>query len=109
MNEEQYELLKKTYTLASENNRMLHASRRNAFVGSIIKIGIYAALVIVPLWYVMPYLQATMSALNTAQQKMQEVQGAVNKIQGATNSVGNQFQEVNKMIGDFQKVIPGTR
>jgi hypothetical protein len=109
MNEEQFELLKKTYSLASENNRMLHANRRNAFIGSIIKIGIYAAIVILPLWYMLPYLQATMNALNAAQQKMQEVQGAVGKIQGVTNQVGGQFQDINNFIGEIQKNIPGTK
>ncbi len=106
MNEEQFELLKKTYALASENNRILHAQRRNAFIGSIIKIAIYAAIVILPLWYMLPYLQQAMGMLNTAQQRMNEVQGAMNKIQGATNQVGGQFQDMNKFIEELQKSIP---
>ncbi len=109
MNEEQFELLKKTYALASENNRILHAQRRNAFVGGIIKIAIYAAIVILPLWYMLPYLQQAIGMLNTAQQKMNEVQGAMNKIQGATNQVGGQFQDVNKFLQDFQKNLPKTQ
>ncbi len=109
MNEEQYELLKKTYTLASENNRMLHAQRRNAFIGGLIKIAIYAALVIVPLWYMLPYLQQAIGMLNTAQERMSEVQGAMNKIQGASNQVGGQFQDMSKFLEDFQKSMPSVR
>jgi septal ring factor EnvC (AmiA/AmiB activator) len=109
MNEEQYELLKKTYALASETNRILHAQRRNAFIGSIVKMAIYMAMIILPFYYLMPYLKTAMDTANSASQKIQEVQGTINKIQGATSQVSGQLQDFNKMINNVQQVIPGAK
>ncbi|MFZ2593400.1 MAG: hypothetical protein WAX38_01350 [Minisyncoccia bacterium] len=97
MNEEQYELLKRTFALASENNRMLHAQRRNAFLGGLIKIVIYAAFIILPLYYLLPMLQTAMTQLN-------KVQGALNQVQGATKQVSDQFGGVNDVMNQLQQL-----
>lgn len=95
MNEEQYELLKRTFALVSENNRMLHAQRRNAFIGSVIKMVLWAAFIILPLYYLLPMLNNAMTQLN-------KVQGALNQVQGATQQVSTQFGGINDVINQLQ-------
>jgi hypothetical protein len=97
MNEEQYELLKRTFSLASENNRMLHAQRRNAFIGGLIKIITWAAFIILPLYYLLPMLQSAMTQLN-------KVQTTLNQAQDATKKVGNQFSGLNDVMNQLQDI-----
>jgi hypothetical protein len=91
------DLLKETYKLARENNRMIHAMRRNAFIGGIIKIVIYVALIGVPIWLLFTYVYPI---LNTAIGALNEVQGQVEQVQGA-GSAG-----FNNLMGQI-KNIPG--
>jgi hypothetical protein len=109
MNEEQYELLKKTYALVSENNRMMHAARRSAFIGGVIKIIIYVAMIVVPIYYLLPYLNATLQQLNVMSQKAQEMQGTFNSIQSAGQQVGGGMQDINKLIQELQSQLPKTQ
>lgn len=85
------ELLKRTYELARENNRMLHAMRRNAFIGGLIKMAIYGALIIVPLWYftttVLPLLNSAVGAMNNVQGKAVEFGAGVEGVQGTLNQL----------------------
>lgn len=65
------ELLEKTFEFARENNRMLHAQRRAAFIGGIIRLIVWLGLlVILPYYlytlYIQPYLPALQNAYATA-------------------------------------------
>ena len=71
---------------------MLHAMRRNAFIGGLIKILLYVVfLVVVPYWvyttYLAPVLESTMEA--------------VNQIQGTGAQVQTQFSGLQEMLNKF--------
>jgi flagellar biosynthesis/type III secretory pathway M-ring protein FliF/YscJ len=58
MSPEQEKLLRQTFELSQQNNRMLHAMRRNALLGGIVKFIFYILiLVVAPLWVYTTYLQ----------------------------------------------------
>ncbi len=78
------ELLERTFELARENNHMLHAQRRAAFVGGIIKFVVwFLLLIVIPYYfyviYMKPYLGEIMNAY-------QNVQGAADKAQALQGS-----------------------
>ena len=81
--------LQEILRLTKENNRMLHAMRRNAFWGGVIKFILYAlVLVVAPLWLYTTYLAPMMEqVLDTYQQ-----------IQGTGAKAQAQF-------GDFQNLL----
>ncbi|MDO8514203.1 MAG: hypothetical protein Q7S50_01525 [bacterium] len=85
------------YKLVRENNKMLHAMRRNAFWGGIIKFLLYTGLFIVlPFWlymtYLAPMLQSTMQA--------------VNQIQGTGAKAQAQFGSFQEMLKQFETMFP---
>ncbi len=84
-------MLQETYRLAKENNRMLHAMRRNAFWGGLLKFIIYAALLIAPLWLYANYLAPVM---NQMVKTMNELQGTGAKAQAQFGG----FQDVLKQL-----------
>jgi hypothetical protein len=75
---------KELLELTRDNNRMLRAMRRSAFIGGIIKFVFYAlVLVILPYFtwlYIQPYLDAAMGQYNQIQDKT----GALQTV-GSTN------------------------
>lgn len=84
------------YRLTRENNRMLHAMRRNAFLGGIIKLLIYAAMLIIPLWLYMQYLAPV---VNDMQKMLLQVQGTGAQAQA-------QVQGLQELLGGLQQYIP---
>lgn len=84
------------YRLTRENNRMLHAMRRNAFLGGIIKLLIYAAMLIIPLWLYMQYLTPV---VNDMQKMLLQVQGTGAQAQA-------QVQGLQELLGGLQQYIP---
>lgn len=90
-NEEQ--LLQETHRLAKENNRMLHAMRRNAFWGGIIKFLVYIAIVLVPLWFYATYLAPTVDQM---MHTMDQLQGTGAKAQA-------QFSGIEDALKVFQE------
>lgn len=98
------ELLQETYKLARDNNRMLHAMRRNSFIGSIFKLIMYVVFVGVPLWffatYLYPVLNNAMSTLNQVQGQMQNVQGAGAQFGGDINKLLEQVKNIPG-VGNF--------
>lgn len=97
------ELLQETFKLARDNNRMLHAMRRNAFFGGVFKLITYALFIGVPLWffatYLYPILDSAMTTLNQAQGQLQQVQTK-------SSEFGAQFESLNTLINQL-KDIPG--
>ena len=92
----QDEMIKQTYALTRENNRMLHAMRRGAFLGGLFRIVMWLAFIIVPAWLYYIYLAPVMtSALNT----MQAVQQG-----GAQAQI--QLQDFQKTLQQLRSAIP---
>ena len=87
------ETLTELVRMTHENNRMLHAMRRNAFWGGLIKFILYAVvLVVAPLWLYATYLAPMMDqVLDTYQQ-----------IQGTGAKAQAQFTDFQNLLKQFQ-------
>lgn len=87
--------LDEIYTLTKDNNRMLRAMRRDAFVGGVVKFIIWVIMfVVLPYiaWlFIQPYLQGAVDSY----QKVQKTADAVNASAGANAS---QLQELFKVF-----------
>jgi hypothetical protein len=94
--ESDQQMLQETYRLSKENNQMLHSMRRNAFWGGIVKMIIYAAFLLFPVWLYFQYLAPIMNqALKTMQQMQASGTQATAQISG--------FQQ---MLQDLQAKLP---
>ena len=82
--------------LVNENNRMLHSMRRHAFLGSIIKFIIYAALLLVPIWFYMTYLSGSVDTLIAD----------LNKVEGTTSAAQTQFSGFETAIKNIESHLP---
>ncbi len=84
------------YRLTRENNRMLHAMRRNAFWGGILKFIFWSAILIAPIWFYMTYLNATVEKmLHTIDQ----VQGTGAKAQAQVSGWENAWKQFEAKFG----------
>jgi uncharacterized oligopeptide transporter (OPT) family protein len=91
------ELLKETYRLTLANNKMLHKMRRNAFWGAIIRMIVYAALLLAPIWLYMSYFAPIVdNMMNTVEQ-----------IQGTGAQAQAQFTSMRDAWEQLQSKIPG--
>lgn len=88
--------LEQILKLTRENNRMLHAMRRNAWLGGVFKIVMWAAFIIIPFWLYMQYLAPVMQS---AMETMNQVQGTGAKAQA-------QFGELNNAMQKLQNIYP---
>ena len=88
--------IRETLRLTRENNQMLHHMRRNAFLGSVIKFIIYAAFLLVPIWFYMTYMSSSVNALLAD----------YGKLQGATGATQTQFVNLQKTIKDIESHLP---
>ena len=83
--------------LTKENNRMLHAMRRNSFIGGIVKTLVWLAFILVPLWlymeYVMPMLQSMLDTYS--------------KIQGTSAQAQAQLGQMSGYMQQFQSLFGG--
>ncbi len=83
--------------LTRENNRMLHAMRRNAFIGGIVRFAVWIALIIIPLWlymqYVAPVMQSTMAAMQQIQGTGSATQEQFSNMQAAFDKIRTQFPQ----------------
>lgn len=79
------EMLRQTYELARENNKMLRKMRRNAFFGWIIKLLVWAVILGVPVYLYFTVLQPVFSDV---QQTYQGIQESTQQVQ----DVGTQVQ-----------------
>lgn len=87
--------LDEIYTLTKDNNRMLKAIRRDAFVGGVLKFIVWAVMfIILPYvaWlFIQPYLQGAVDSY----QKVQKTADTVNAAAGANAS---QLQDLLKVF-----------
>ena len=91
------ELLKETYRLAQENNKMLRAMRRHAFWGALVRFVIYAALLLVPLWFYLTYLAPL----------MEDMMNTYAQIQGTGARASAQFSDFQNMLKQYQELLGG--
>ncbi|MES2134979.1 MAG: hypothetical protein V4449_01915 [Patescibacteria group bacterium] len=88
--------LSEMYDLTKENNKMLKAMRRDAFVGGIVKFIFWIIVfVVIPYltWlYVQPYLQGFLDTY-------QKVQQTADSVSSSTTADFSQFQEFLKKFG----------
>jgi hypothetical protein len=95
---EEDELLERTYRISRENNQMLHSMQRSAFIGGLIKLIIWIALLGIPIWLYMQYVNPVLSSVTSK----------VNQVQEVGNDIGIQFDGVNNLINDLKNLpIPG--
>lgn len=82
--------------LTQENNKMLHAMRRSAFWGGLIKFIIYSAILLGSIWF---YMQFVFPVLNQALKAMQEVQGTGAKAQAQLGSFNDMLKQLQSKLG----------
>ena len=96
------DLLRETYRLSRENNKMLHAMRRSAFIGGIFKFIFYILiLVVAPLWLFNTYLAPMLEQLN---ETMSQVRGAGSQAQSQFDSFQQAWQQFQSQ---FSSQKPG--
>lgn len=85
--------------ITKENNKMLHAMRRSAWLGGIFKLLMWAAFIIVPLWLYMQYLAPVMQSMLESYQQ----------IQGTSAKAQAQFGELSGYLQKFQQMTGGEK
>lgn len=87
--------LEEVYKLARENNKMLHAMRRDAFVGGVVKFVWWIALfIVIPYILYVLYLQPY---LETIQAAYQNISDSASTLSGAAKDV----EELKSKFPDF--------
>ncbi|PIR82484.1 hypothetical protein COU20_02155 [Candidatus Kaiserbacteria bacterium CG10_big_fil_rev_8_21_14_0_10_59_10] len=85
-------MLEETYRLSKENNRMLHAMRRSAFIGGVVKLMVWIVLLVVlPLWLYSTYLAPV----------LEQMRETMDQVQGANASVQAQFGALQGLADRF--------
>jgi hypothetical protein len=103
MESNQNDLLRETYRLAQENNRMLHSMRRNAFWGGLFKFLLWAGLIAAPLWFYSTYLAPVVHDL---QKTINEVQGVSSQAQGQFNGFTDTLKQLEAKLKAATAVQP---
>lgn len=96
--------LEEVYKLARENNKMLHAMRRDAFVGGIVKFVWWIALfIVIPyvlyVLYLQPYLENIQAAYQNISDSASTLSGAAKDVEELKSQFPN--------FGDFFKQFGG--
>ena len=86
--------------LTKDNNRMLHAMRRNAWLGGIFKLLLWAAFILVPVWLYMQYLSPIMEQMLKT---YQQVQGTSAQAHAQLTGLQEAFQKFQAMYGGGAK------
>ncbi len=97
---------KQMFAMVEDNNRMLRAMRRNAFVGGIFKFVIWiAVLVVIPYFtwlYLQPYLDLILTQYQQIEGQSAEVSQLIEQVQGA----GSGFPGLESILEYFGGVTP---
>ena len=91
------QMLRETYRLSKENNKMLHKMRRHALWGGIVKFVLYAALLLIPAYIYLQYLAPI----------MQQMLHTMNEIQGTGAKAQAQFTDWQQALEQLKGKIPG--
>jgi peptidoglycan hydrolase CwlO-like protein len=92
----QHETIEEIYKLTKDNNRMLRSMRRNAFMGGILRLVIYAAMIVIPFWFYQQYLSASVA----------EMQKALQQMQGTGTQAQVQLQSLQEALQKMQTYMP---
>ena len=85
------DMLNDLYKMTKENNQMLHAMRRHAFVGGVLKLIIWVILFLAPIWFYMTYLNADVQKILVT---FGQLQTSGQNAQAKINALQNSFQNV---------------
>jgi galactitol-specific phosphotransferase system IIC component len=96
---EHEEMLRETYRLAQDNNRMLRSMRRNAFWGSLFRLIIYAAILLVPVWFYFTYLAPVVAEM---MQTVEQIRGTGAQAQAQFSSFQELLHKAQGMLGGGQ-------
>jgi hypothetical protein len=91
--------LEQLVRLVKDNNRMLRAMRRDAFIGGVFKLFLWAAFIVIPLWFYLTYLAPVVTSAMAAMQQVQQVQGT-------TLNATVQFGELTKSLDKLKSAFP---
>jgi uncharacterized oligopeptide transporter (OPT) family protein len=91
------DLLRETYRLTLENNRLLHKMRRSAFWSRWISFIVYGALLVAPIWFYMQYLSPVVDQMYKT---VQQVQGTGAQAQAQLTGLQQAWQQ-------FESKLPG--
>jgi hypothetical protein len=92
--------------LVRENNKMLHAMRRNAFWGGLFKMLIYGAFLLAPIWFYMTYLSGTVQQMLKT---IDQIQGTGAKAQAELSGFQKTWQELQAKIPAFMYAPTSTK
>lgn len=94
--------LDEVYRLAKDNNRMLRAIRRDAFVGGIVKFVFWIAVFFVlPYILYVIYLQPYLENIQTAYEGFNESASTLNEASDELKNFKNQFPNFGDFFGQF--------
>ena len=86
--------------LTKDSNRMLHSMRRNAWLGGIFKLVIWAAFLLIPIWLYMQYLAPV---VNQMLKTYQHIQGTNAQAQAQFSGIQEALQKFQSMYGGGTK------
>lgn len=89
-------MMEEIFKMTKDNNKMLHGMRRRAFIGGFIKILLYLALLLTPIWFYMTYLNDS----------VQSLMKSVEQMQGTGSSAMQSLSEFQNTLKDLQAKIP---
>jgi len=95
-----HETIQEIYRLTRENNRMLHAMRRNAFFSSVLKFAFYAAAIGLFVW---SYLQFVAPMIDQTLKVMQQVQGTGAQAQAQLSGFEDTLKKLQQMVPSLPK------
>lgn len=94
MTPEEHSLLKKTYGLVEENNKMLHSMRRMNRISTLFRVFYWVVIIgasVGAYYLIQPYVESGLSLYKSAQSAIQEqmttVQNISNTVNGAKNLI----------------------
>lgn len=82
--------------LTKENNKMLHAMRRSAWLGGIFRLISWIALVIIPLWLYMQFIAPVMQSML---QTYEQIQGSSASAQAQLTQMGDYISQFKSFFG----------
>ena len=97
MGPEDLKMLRETYRLTLENNKLLRKMRRSAFIHTVVWLIIYAALIIAPIWFYMTYLDTS----------VQNLLKAYDAFEGRGSQTAAQYQNLQNALQELRSKIPG--
>jgi hypothetical protein len=87
--------------LTKENNRMLHAMRRDAWIGGVFKLLMWAGFIILPLWLYMQYLAPIVGTMTQTLNQLQQMQGAGTQVQAQFSDLNATLQKLKDQFPQF--------